>query len=315
METKKPIRIDDRIYLIDGFDLGKPARTGTYVVDEQDLTLVETGPSPSVKYVKEGLVSLGFSLTDVKYIIVTHIHLDHAGGAGLLIKDCPNAKVVVHPKGARHLIDPKKLAAGARAVYGESFAELFDPIVPVPEEKLLIKGEEDELKIGPECTLEFLDTPGHAKHHFSIYDPISNGIFTGDTVGIRYDQLIRDGIDFFLPSTSPNHFDPSAMQKAIIRIKDMNVDRIYYGHFGMTQEIEKALDQASYWLEVFVEEGEKAFAAGEGYAEIATRLSYQVKEHLRGLGVPDNHDVYILINLDMQVSALGIIDYFQKIKM
>lgn len=315
METKKPIRIDDRIYLIDGFDLGKPARTGTYVVDEQDLTLVETGPSPSVKYVKEGLVSLGFSLTDVKYIIVTHIHLDHAGGAGLLIKDCPNAKVVVHPKGARHLIDPKKLAAGARAVYGESFAELFDPIVPVPEEKLLIKGEEDELKIGPECTLEFLDTPGHAKHHFSIYDPISNGIFTGDTVGIRYDQLIRDGIDFFLPSTSPNHFDPSAMQKAIIRIKDMNVDQIYYGHFGMTQEIEKALDQASYWLEVFVEEGEKAFAAGEGYAEIATRLSYQVKEHLRGLGVPDNHDVYILINLDMQVSALGIIDYFQKIKM
>lgn len=315
METKKPIRIDDRIYLIDGFDLGKPARTGTYVVDEQDLTLVETGPSPSVKYVKEGLVSLGFSLTDVKYIIVTHIHLDHAGGAGLLIKDCPNAKVVVHPKGARHLIDPKKLAAGARAVYGESFAELFDPIVPVPEEKLLIKGEEDELKIGPECTLEFLDTPGHAKHHFSIYDPISNGIFTGDTVGIRYDQLIRDGIDFFLPSTSPNHFDPSAMQKAIIRIKDMNVDRIYYGHFGMTQEIEKALDQASYWLEVFVEEGEKAFGAGEGYAEIATRLSYQVKEHLRGLGVPDNHDVYILINLDMQVSALGIIDYFQKIKM
>lgn len=315
METKKPIRIDERIYLIDGFDLGKPARTGTYVVDEQDLTLVETGPSPSVKYVKEGLVSLGFSLTDVKYIIVTHIHLDHAGGAGLLIKDCPNAKVVVHPKGARHLIDPKKLAAGARAVYGESFAELFDPIVPVPEEKLLIKGEEDELKIGPECTLEFLDTPGHAKHHFSIYDPISNGIFTGDTVGIRYDQLIRDGIDFFLPSTSPNHFDPSAMQKAIIRIKDMNVDRIYYGHFGMTQEIEKALDQASYWLEVFVEEGEKAFAAGEGYAEIATRLSYQVKEHLRGLGVPDNHDVYILINLDMQVSALGIIDYFQKIKM
>lgn len=315
METKKPIRIDERIYLIDGFDLGKPARTGTYVVDEQDLTLVETGPSPSVKYVKEGLVSLGFSLTDVKYIIVTHIHLDHAGGAGLLIKDCPNAKVVVHPKGARHLIDPKKLAAGARAVYGESFAELFDPIVPVPEEKLLIKGEEDELKIGPECTLEFLDTPGHAKHHFSIYDPISNGIFTGDTVGIRYDQLIRDGIDFFLPSTSPNHFDPSAMQKAIIRIKDMNVDQIYYGHFGMTQEIEKALDQASYWLEVFVEEGEKAFAAGEGYAEIATRLSYQVKEHLRGLGVPDNHDVYILINLDMQVSALGIIDYFQKIKM
>lgn len=315
MQAKQPIHIDNRINLIDGFDLGKPERTGTYVIDEQDLTIVETGPSPSIKYVKEGLKSLGFSLEDVKYIIVTHVHLDHAGGAGLLMKDCPNARVVVHPKGARHLVDPKRLAAGARAVYGESFAELFDPIVPVPKEKLLVKGEGDELKIGPECTLEFLDTPGHAKHHFSIYDPGSNGIFTGDTVGIRYDQLIHDGIDFFLPSTSPNHFDPSAMHQAIKRIRDLHVDRIYYGHFGMTSLINEALDQVSEWLDIFVEEGEKTFAAGEGYAELATRLLYRVKEHLRQLNVPDNHDVYILINLDMQVSALGIIDYFQKLKM
>lgn len=315
MQAKQPIHLDNRIYLIDGFDLGKPERTGTYVIDEQELTLIETGPSPSIKYVKKGLDSLGFSLDQVKYIIVTHIHLDHAGGVGLLIKDCPNAQVVVHPKGARHLVDPKRLAAGARAVYGDSFAELFDPVVPVPEEKLLIKGEGDELVIGPECTLEFLDTPGHAKHHFSIYDPVSNGIFTGDTVGIRYDQLIRDGINFFLPSTSPNHFDPEAMQQAINRIRDLHVDRIYYGHFGMTKSIGEALDQASLWLDVFVGEGEKIFAAGEGYAELATRLLYRVKEYLRTLNVPDDHDVYNLINLDMQVSALGIIDYFQKVKM
>ncbi|WP_430788923.1 MBL fold metallo-hydrolase [Virgibacillus flavescens] len=315
MEMKKPDRIDDRIYLIDGYDLGKPERTGTYVIDEKELTLIETGPSPSVKYVKQGLDSMGFSLEDVKYIIVTHIHLDHAGGAGLLVKDCPNARVVVHARGARHLINPKKLAAGARAIYGESFAELFDPIIPVPEDKILIKGEGDELKIGDSCTLEFLDTPGHAKHHFSIYDPVSNGIFTGDTVGIRYDQLIRDGIEFFLPSTSPNHFDPAAMQRAIKRVNDMNVERIYYGHFGMTENIDLALDQASNWLAVFMEEGERTFAAGENYAELATRMSYRVKEHLRELHVPDDHDVYILINLDMQISALGIIDYFQKLKM
>lgn len=315
METKMPVQLNDRIYLIDGYDLGKPERTGTYVIDEEALTLVETGPSPSIKYVKKGLDALGFTLDDVKYIIVTHIHLDHAGGAGLLVKDCPNAKVVVHARGARHLVDPKKLAAGARAIYGESFAELFDPIVPVPEDRLLIKGEGDELKIGDACTLEFLDTPGHAKHHISIYDPVTNGIFTGDTVGIRYEQLVRDGINFFLPSTSPNHFDPEAMQHAFKRVRDMNVDSIYYGHFGMTRNVNKALEQASDWLDVFVEEGEKTYAAGESYAELASRLSYHVREHLRSLNVPDNHDVYMLINLDMQVSALGIIDYFQKVKM
>jgi glyoxylase-like metal-dependent hydrolase (beta-lactamase superfamily II) len=314
MENKKPEQIDARIHLIDGFDLGVPERTGTYVIDEEELTIVETGPSPSVKYIKQGLQDLGFSLDEVKYIIVTHIHLDHAGGAGLLLRECPNAKVIVHPRGERHLIDPKKLAAGARAIYGESFSELFDPIVPIDAERLIIKDEGDTLTIGPDCTLEFLYTPGHAKHHFSIYDPVSNGIFTGDTVGVRYQQLIHDGVGFFLPSTSPNHFDPAAMQESIQRILDMNVDRIYFGHYGMTENPPKALHQVSEWLEVFVEEGEQVFAEGKGYDELSGRLFEKVKSHLQGLGINEEHEVYIIINLDMQVCALGIIDYFQKLK-
>ncbi|HLQ72015.1 MAG TPA: MBL fold metallo-hydrolase, partial [Bacillota bacterium] len=106
MEEKLPIRIDDRIDLIDGFDMGLPERTGTYVIKEDELTLIETGPSPSVEHIKQGLVSLGFSLDDVKHIIVTHVHLDHAGGAGLLLESCPNAQVIVHPRGYRHLEDP-----------------------------------------------------------------------------------------------------------------------------------------------------------------------------------------------------------------
>ena len=174
MLEEMPVRIDDRIDLIDGFDLGLPERTGTYVIDEEELTLIETGPSPSIKHVKQGLVSLGYSLEDVKYIIVTHVHLDHAGGAGLLLTECPNAQVVVHPRGIRHLEDPSKLIAGAKTVYGESFSDLFDPIIPIPEDRLVEKGEGDTLTIGENCTLEFLDTPGHAKHHLSIYDPVSN---------------------------------------------------------------------------------------------------------------------------------------------
>lgn len=314
MQHKAPVQLDDRTYLIDGFDLGLPERTGTYVIAERDLTLIETGPSPSVKHIKQGLEHLGFSLDEVKYIIVTHIHLDHAGGAGLLLRDCPNARVVVHPRGKRHLAAPEKLIAGARAVYGDNFSDLFDPVIPIPEERLLVKNEGDTLNIGPECTLEFFDTPGHAKHHFSIYDPISNGIFTGDTVGIRYEQLVREGIDFFLPSTSPNHFDPEMMQQSIDRIRDMHPDRIYYGHFGMTEKVTTALDQVSQWLNQFVEVGEQVVAEGKGYDELATRLMQRVKDHLRKEHIDDEHDVYIVINLDMQISALGIIDYFQKMK-
>jgi len=312
MRNKGPIQLDHRIHLIDGFDLDVQARTGTYIIDEAELTLVETGPSPSVKYIKRGLESLGFSLDQVKYIVVTHIHLDHSGGAGLLLRDCPNATVVVHSRGARHLAEPRKLATGARAIYGDSFEELFEPIVPVPEERLLVKGEGDTLKIGADCTLQFLDTPGHSRHHFSIYDPVSNGIFTGDTTGIRYEQLARDGIDFFLPSTSPNHFDPVAMRESIQRVQKMNVDRIYFGHFGMTEKVDMALNQVSEWLEVFVELGEEVIAEGKGYDELSERMFQRVKSYLQSLHVPEKHDVYVIINLDMQVSALGLIDYFQK---
>ncbi|RYG74225.1 MBL fold metallo-hydrolase [Lentibacillus lipolyticus] len=314
MEDKKPIQLDERIYLMDGFDLGVPERTGTYVIDENELTLVETGPSPSVKYIKKGLHELGFSLEQVTYIIVTHVHLDHAGGAGLLLKECPNATVIVHPRGARHLADPKKLAAGARGVYGESFSELFDPIIPVPEDRLLVKGDGDTLPISESCTLKFFDTPGHAKHHFSIYDPVSYGLFTGDTVGVRYQQLIDEGIDFFLPSTSPNHFDPDAMYASINRIRQMHLDRIYYGHFGMTEKVDKALDQVSEWLDIFVGIGEEVVSEGKGYDVLASRMLEQVKGELSMKGVHTDHDVYVVINLDMQVSALGIIDYLKKKK-
>ena len=152
--NKRTSSIEQRIYLIDGYDMGVPERTGTYVIDEEELTIVETGPSPSVKHVKDGLQSLGFSLDQVKYIIVTHIHLDHAGGVGLLLQDCPNAQVVVHSRGARHLADPERLIAGAKAVYGDKFSKLFDPILHVPEDRLLIKGEGDALKIGSACDIE-----------------------------------------------------------------------------------------------------------------------------------------------------------------
>lgn len=309
---KKPTKLDERIWLIDDFDMQMGQRTGTYVIDEEALTLVETGPSPSVKHVKAGLSELGFSLEQVKYIIVTHVHLDHAGGAGLLLRDCPNAMVVVHPRGQRHLADPRKLAAGARGVYGDSFEELFEPIVAIDKERLLVKTEGDTLKIGTDCTLQFLDTPGHAKHHFSIYDPVSNGIFTGDTVGIRYEKLIDSGVDFYLPTTSPNHFDPDAMHHSIKRVKQMNVDRIYFGHFGMSEDVDIALDQVEGWLDVFVAAGEKVFAEKKGYDELANRMLHKVQQFLRDQGIPDDHEIYVIINLDMQISALGIMDYLQK---
>ncbi|MFC4712146.1 MBL fold metallo-hydrolase [Planococcus dechangensis] len=305
-------KLNERIKLIDGFDLGLEQRTGSYIIQEQDITIIETGPSPSVPHVVQGLNELGIAPESVRYIIVTHIHLDHAGGAGLLLQQCPNATLIVHPKGARHLADPSRLIAGARAVYGEQFDRLFNPIEAIPEQRMEIKGEGDTLQIGPNCVLEFWDTPGHANHHFGIYEPVSNGFFAGDTAGIRYAQLIEDGIEFYLPSTSPNQFDPKLMTDAINRMKANHFDVVYFGHFGATKNPDAALQQVLEWLGVFVEQGRKAFEENESAETLAQRLLVLVKEQLVQMGVDDRHQVMPYIEMDLHVSAQGLLDCFHK---
>lgn len=307
-----PQALGDRVHLIDGFDLNMPGRTGTYVIQEEQLTLVETGPSPSVPHILNGLKQLGLDPAQVTYIIVTHIHLDHAGGAGLLLKDCPNANVVVHPRGARHLADPTRLIAGARAVYNEQFDRLFHPIVPIPEDRLLSQEDGATLPIGPNRTLRFMHTLGHSAHHFSIYDPVSNGIFTGDTAGVRYHQTNDMNLTFYLPSTSPNQFDPEAMLESIQKFRDMQIDKIYFGHYGMTTEVQEALDEVSHWIPQFVECGEKAIANGEGVEGTTQRLKSIVWGYLEEKGVPEDHEVYKILKLDMEVCAMGIADYLEK---
>ncbi len=318
MEPKKPENLGHRTYLIDGFDLNTERRTGSYVLLGDKLTIIETSASPSVPYILDGLKQLNLDPKDVEYIIVTHVHLDHAGGAGLLLNDCPDAKVVVHSRGKRHLADPSRLIAGARAVYGEQFDDLFDPIVPIPEEKLVVMEDGEGLSISDDCTLTFYDSPGHAKHHFSIFDPVSNGMFTGDTSGIFYPQLLDEGLELYMPTTSPNQFDPDAMLNSIARFEETGVDRIYFGHYGMSENPQEVYKQMRFWIPEFVEAGEsgmkKAGSASmeEATASIYDKLYEKVSSHLTDKGIPESHPVYELIKLDLEVSAMGLADYFMK---
>ncbi|MEH7222381.1 MBL fold metallo-hydrolase [Bacillus sp. JJ1566] len=313
-------QLNERIFLIDAHDLGRKARTGSYIIKEEKITIIETSASPSIPYILEGLKELEINPNDVEYIIVTHIHLDHAGGAGLLLEHCPHAKVVVHPKGARHLVDPSRLIAGAKAVYGEAFDSLFAPILPIPEEKLIVKEDQAELRIGPNCTLVFYDSPGHANHHFSIYDPVSNGIFTGDTIGIYYHELVKDQIDLFLPSTSPNQFRPDAMLESAEKIKALQVSTIYFGHYGMTTSVNEVYKQLSFWLPIFVAAGKQSFAKkpsaspSEHKDMIRELILKEVSAYLDERDVPRNHQVYEIIGLDLDICAMGIVDWMLKTK-
>ena len=304
--------ISPRISLIDGFDLGLKERTGTYVIQEEKITLVESGQSPSVPHILKGLETLSILPEQVEYLIVTHIHLDHAGGAGLLLNKCPNAKLIVHPKGARHLIDPSRLIAGAQAVYQEKFDTLFQPILPVEEDRLIIMNDLDTLEIGPSCNLTFYDTPGHATHHFSILDPVSNGIFTGDTLGVHYESLAQDGIHFVLPSTSPNQFNPEAMIASLERIQSLQVNTIFFGHYSASHQPLKVFEQIQVWLERFVSIGRDVFEKNGTVQQLSHLLLSSIQNELDELNVSRNHPVYDHIQLDLQICSMGILDYLRK---
>lgn len=313
--NKIPLNLGSNITLIDDMDLGIQNRTGTYVIHDKKLTIVETSASPSIPYILEGFKKINVNPQDIHYIVVTHIHLDHSGGAGLLLKECPNAKVVVHPKGARHLIDPTRLIAGARAVYGEDFDKLFNPIVPIPEDRILIKQDGETIDLDNR-TLTFYDSPGHSYHHFSIHDSYSNGIFTGDTVGVYYQDIID--FDFYLPSTSPNQFDPDAMLKSIEKFEALQIDHIFFGHFGMSSEPNHVFSEIRKWLPIFVKTAEDVYKIYDEKEqtqlsnEISKQLFTKIKTYLNGQNIEDSHKVFEIIKLDVDVCSQGLADYLIK---
>lgn len=315
---KKVEQLSSQLYLIDDHDLQQDERTGTYVLVGDDITLIETCAAPSLPYLLNGLQQLQINLADVKNIIVTHVHLDHAGAAGLMMEKCPNATLFVHSRGARHMIDPTKLIQGAKAVYGDAFDKLFNPILPIPEKRVHIVKDGETLQISENRILTFYDTPGHAKHHISIHDSLTNGIFTGDTIGIYYRELAELDVELYLPTTSPSQFQPDAMIAAKDRIRNMKVDSIYFGHYGASSHVSEVYKQLEYWLPIFVEAGKQVFEQNQDF-EVASHELYvllldKVSSHLSQKGVPSTHSIYDVIKLDMEISAMGIIDYLTKQK-
>ena len=197
-----------------------------------EAALVDVGTTHSVPRVLQVLADKGIAREQVRYVMVTHVHLDHAGGAGALLQHLPRAHLVVHPRGAPHMIDPAKLIAGARAVYGaEHFAALYGDVVPVAATRVIEAPDDFQLE-WPARPLSFMDTPGHARHHYAIYDEASRGVFTGDAFGLSYRELDGTVGPFVFPTTTPVQFEPDAMHASIERILARDPRRVYLTHYG-----------------------------------------------------------------------------------
>ena len=310
-------QIAPNFFCIDTHDLNREQRTSSYLLIDEKIALIETSASPSVPYILEGLDELNIALEDIDYVIVTHIHLDHAGGAGLFLQSCPNATFVVHPRGVSHMIDPSRLIASAKSVYGEEFERLFDPIVPIDASRIIEIGHEQELELG-QHKLTFYHTEGHAKHHVSMLYSATNGLFVGDTTGVRYPEMNGEAIDLIIPSTSPNQYNPETMEQSIQLYESLNASELYFGHYGAYKNPKEAYRQVRYWTPLFLAEGKKASEISSIFQEQVHYLDACLKEllfnYLKENGIPASHPVYETIPFDTIVSSMGILDYLEKVK-
>ena len=223
---------DSNIFTVDSL-YHEPELAAIHLVREQDkIAIVDTGTQYSVPEVGAALALLWLDYSNVELIILTHIHLDHAGGASALMQLCQNAQLVVHPKGARHMAAPEKLVAGAISVYGEeAFKELYGEITPIDPARTLVPLDGERIDMGNR-SFRFIDSPGHASHHFCIVDQQTNSIFTGDTLGIAYQALRDPDHAFIMPTTTPVQFNPEALHNSIDKIMALQPDYLYYTHYS-----------------------------------------------------------------------------------
>jgi glyoxylase-like metal-dependent hydrolase (beta-lactamase superfamily II) len=202
------------------------------ILDSGSAAFVDVGTNDSVPYLLAALDELGIARESVDYLLLTHVHLDHAGGAGRLMRELPNARAVLHPRGAPHMIDPSRLIAGSRVVYGEArFARLYGELVPIPRERVRVAADGERLTLGAR-TLELIHTPGHAMHHYAVVDAAHASIFTGDTFGIAYPPLATPRGSFITPSTVPTQFDPEQHLASIDRMLTYGPESMYLMHFS-----------------------------------------------------------------------------------
>jgi len=231
--------VGNGVYLVDTLYLRPGLAASHLVVDEGRAAFVDTGAGPAAPRLLAALDELGIAREQVDYLFLTHVHLDHAGGAGQLMQALPNAQAVLHPRGAPHLIDPARLIAGSIQVYGEArFRQLYGEIIPIPAERVLVVEDGQRLQLGSR-TFEFIDAPGHAKHHHCPIDLDHREAYSGDNFGICYHEFDTARGPFMLPTTTPVQFEPDALHATIDRLMSYQPWRILQTHFGPVADLER----------------------------------------------------------------------------
>ena len=303
------IRYEKNVFAIDAH-YQRPLSTAIhFVVEDGRAAIIDTGTNDSLPHVLSALSRLGLTPEAVDYVILTHVHLDHAGGAGLMMRHLPKARLVLHPRGARHMVDPAKLIAGATQVYGAAdMRRLYGEILPVPEERLIEAPHESVINLAGRQLL-CLDTPGHAKHHISIVDRASASVFTGDVFGISYRELDSNGRQFVFPTTSPVQFDPEAIKASLDLICSFAPQVVYQTHFSVLREVSAQAEHMRRMIDahVAIARGATGLAPTDWHEQVRTNLSRLLLDETKRHGCPlEPAQVLALWGMDIEMNALGL---------
>jgi glyoxylase-like metal-dependent hydrolase (beta-lactamase superfamily II) len=281
------------------------------VVAGERAAVVDTGPNTAVPLILAALEQLQIAPEAVGLLFLTHVHLDHAGGAGALMRALPRATCVVHPRGAPHMIDPGKLIAGTRAVYGEQlYSQLYGEILPIDRERLAIAQDGQRFEM-PGRSFECVHTPGHALHHQAIVDHATTSIFTGDTFGLSYREFDTAKGAWIMPTTTPTQFDPGQLKASIVRLMQFRPRRLYLTHYSEVQECARL---ANDMVDAIAEFVKIARAGGpHGMANIRLDLRRFAFESLREHGCTmSDAQIDAILGKDFELNAAGLVAWLDR---
>jgi glyoxylase-like metal-dependent hydrolase (beta-lactamase superfamily II) len=286
----------------------RPCFDAAYLLVENGRgAFIDCGTNHSMPRMLAALDAAGLAPADVDWLILTHVHLDHAGGAGELLARLPNAKLVVHPRGARHMIDPAQLWAGASAVYGEAVMEkTYGRLQPVPAERVVQAADGHVVDLAGR-PLRCLDTPGHARHHITIHDARANVCFTGDVFGLSYRDFDTARGPFILPTTSPVQFEPDALHASIDRLLALHPAAMYLTHYGRVEDVERLAADLHAQIDAMVAIARAAHGQPDRHAVLLDALTDLYAGRAAVHGWTQGRDaLHELLGMDIELNAQGL---------
>lgn len=285
------------------------------IVDNGRVAFVDSGSNDSLPNALAALERLGLDAQAVDYVILTHIHLDHAGGAGRMMQTFPNARLIVHPRGARHMAAPGKLVEGVSAVYGPEYVKaVYGEILPIPAERIISAADGYAFQVGTRL-LTCLDTPGHARHHLCIHDQRNNAFFTGDMFGLSYRELDVDGRQFIFPTTTPTQFDPDEMRDSIKRLMSYQPSAMYLTHYGQVTDVDRQGQFLLQHLDALVGIAlQERFSGDQRHERIKAAMTRYLFEAIRAHGCQLANEALLDIwATDIELNCQGLVVWLDSL--